>query len=1082
MPTGTTLLLSCSRSYIDASPTQNESLLQEPAGCYAQGGVVRRKGCVVAIPRCCHHQPIRLTEYTQKKKGSVLLPAAVEESPAINSPTWEGQEEKEVRGGGGRLSTPTELFGGAGEGERACMALPGGEGRPHAGMQDAALKPGIRSQPHAAAGCCSGGGEVGAEICGSVPPSAATTTPRPYAMEALVQNSLWGTVLSFQDGIVGTDYGDGDRASRLGHLELIKMQATKCGCSSSSDAGDDDWAEPLTFTPAAMDGAASKGYLDVVRWLHHNRHEGGTSEGLLQAVANGHGDVVEWLLANRAENDVWRALGAAAAAASAATPGRLAGTPPPADGVDRATAATAVITTAAAGGSGGAGAALPTEGASAGVTVATVAAAAADSGDASGGGGAFHGGGDADAAFPTERATAAAAAAATASASVPASSGAPLPRRGDDDGPGQHRVLGALQRALPPGLRGLSAREWVSEAAAAGRADVLEWVRRTQQQQLQQQKNEKGVARAEEAGGARHCPGLEEDKEAGGFLLEYPRSALARAARGGHIQVLDWLRENGVCSDDPGLQRARRRDFRHDRRKQYRLLDGGVRHSDSGSDSSSSSSGGGGGSSTNTNSGSSTINNSTINSNVTTTATGDGGTPGGDGGNRNGGGGGIGGGGGSGSGNKPAAVAAAPAHGSCHPAVGSGDDGNVNGGGGGSGGGGAGHGGAVGNAPHASSTAALGRESPGIPRPEPRRWSTRIRKLRMMMIPWGGGGGKERADRSEDDSEACQRGTAAAVAVAGGVAVGGRGDAPREQQSEAAAAAEPAAAAATEAAAGSRDEAARGQTEDATAAAPAAAPAPAAAGAVPDDDGNDTVASLPSTDVRRPRTGSGAHRPRDSGSGRAILPTPRGSAAPPTTMSAGAGMKFPILPQMPLLLLRRRRGGESGRGSASRTAEGEGGVKKVLTTTAAVEDAAAAAGHVEVLEWLDRHAKPTPAANNAPGGLRLPRFGRHDWKPSRRAAGSGAGPGERCSRAALERACEAGHFSTAVWLASNRSAEVERAYDCIRRAAENGHLEIVAWLSSSRSWNPSASFAGSWAGATTTAMDYAAAGGHLKVL
>ncbi|CAN0224023.1 unnamed protein product, partial [Ectocarpus sp. 4 AP-2014] len=214
-------------------------------------------------------------------------------------------------------------------------ALPGGEGRPPAGMQDPALKPGIRRQPHAAAGCCSGGGEAGAAICGAVPPPTATTSPRPYAMEALVQNSLWGTVLSFQDGMAGTDYGDGDRASRLGHLELIKMQATKGCCYSSSDAGDDDCAESLTFTSAAMDGAASQGYLDVVRWLHHNSHEGGTSEALLQAVANGHSDVVEWLLANRGENDVWRAVGAAAAAASAATPGRPARTPSSADGVDR---------------------------------------------------------------------------------------------------------------------------------------------------------------------------------------------------------------------------------------------------------------------------------------------------------------------------------------------------------------------------------------------------------------------------------------------------------------------------------------------------------------------------------------------------------------------------------------------------------------------------------------------------------------------------------------------------------------------------------------------------------------------------
>jgi len=49
------------------------------------------------------------------------------------------------------------------------------------------------------------------------------------------------------------------------------------------------------------------------------------------------------------------------------------------------------------------------------------------------------------------------------------------------------------------------------------------------------------------------------------------------------------------------------------------------------------------------------------------------------------------------------------------------------------------------------------------------------------------------------------------------------------------------------------------------------------------------------------------------------------------------------------------------------------------------------------------------------GGLRWGGFG---------AGGGAAGAGRRCSRFALEMACEEGHLSTAVWLTAERPAEV----------------------------------------------------------
>lgn len=44
-----------------------------------------------------------------------------------------------------------------------------------------------------------------------------------------------------------------------------------------------------------MDGAASGGHLEVVKWLQHNRAEGCTSAAMDGAAAAGALDVVKWL-------------------------------------------------------------------------------------------------------------------------------------------------------------------------------------------------------------------------------------------------------------------------------------------------------------------------------------------------------------------------------------------------------------------------------------------------------------------------------------------------------------------------------------------------------------------------------------------------------------------------------------------------------------------------------------------------------------------------------------------------------------------------------------------------------------------
>ena len=75
-----------------------------------------------------------------------------------------------------------------------------------------------------------------------------------------------------------------DHAAVNGELELLKRLP-----------------ESITGTTCAMNWAAEKGLLDVVKWLHENRTKGCTHRAMDSAAMNGHLDVVKWLHINRTE-------------------------------------------------------------------------------------------------------------------------------------------------------------------------------------------------------------------------------------------------------------------------------------------------------------------------------------------------------------------------------------------------------------------------------------------------------------------------------------------------------------------------------------------------------------------------------------------------------------------------------------------------------------------------------------------------------------------------------------------------------------------------------------------------------------
>ncbi|CAI5738929.1 unnamed protein product [Peronospora destructor] len=69
----------------------------------------------------------------------------------------------------------------------------------------------------------------------------------------------------------------------------------------------------------AMDAAALRGHLKVVKWLHKNRGEGCSVHAMNSAAAGGHIDVVQWLHKNRTEGCTTEAIDTAAAGGHLAT-------------------------------------------------------------------------------------------------------------------------------------------------------------------------------------------------------------------------------------------------------------------------------------------------------------------------------------------------------------------------------------------------------------------------------------------------------------------------------------------------------------------------------------------------------------------------------------------------------------------------------------------------------------------------------------------------------------------------------------------------------------------------------------------
>ncbi|KAJ3185542.1 hypothetical protein HDU87_000165 [Geranomyces variabilis] len=89
-----------------------------------------------------------------------------------------------------------------------------------------------------------------------------------------------------------------DLASQNGRLEVVKFlhKNRHEGCSTD-----------------AMDKAASGGHLEVVKWLHKHRQEGCTPDALDEAAGSGHLAVVQWLHRNRQEGATTEAMDYAAA-------------------------------------------------------------------------------------------------------------------------------------------------------------------------------------------------------------------------------------------------------------------------------------------------------------------------------------------------------------------------------------------------------------------------------------------------------------------------------------------------------------------------------------------------------------------------------------------------------------------------------------------------------------------------------------------------------------------------------------------------------------------------------------------------
>jgi ankyrin repeat protein len=94
-----------------------------------------------------------------------------------------------------------------------------------------------------------------------------------------------------------------DGAATMGHLDIVRFLHAYGENASTPSA---------CCSTLAMDQAATNGHLHVVEWLHANRSEGCTTAAMDGAAEHGYSDVVRFLHENRMEGCTWRAMDAAA--------------------------------------------------------------------------------------------------------------------------------------------------------------------------------------------------------------------------------------------------------------------------------------------------------------------------------------------------------------------------------------------------------------------------------------------------------------------------------------------------------------------------------------------------------------------------------------------------------------------------------------------------------------------------------------------------------------------------------------------------------------------------------------------------
>ncbi|RLN95849.1 hypothetical protein BBJ28_00020423 [Nothophytophthora sp. Chile5] len=117
-----------------------------------------------------------------------------------------------------------------------------------------------------------------------------------------------------------------DGAAERGHLEVVKWlhanRTESCTTAAMNAAAANDhlpvvqWLHANTSegcTTAAMDSAAANGHLKMVQWLHSNRPEGCTTEAMDNAALNDQLEMLQWLHKNRSEGCTGKALDSAVA-------------------------------------------------------------------------------------------------------------------------------------------------------------------------------------------------------------------------------------------------------------------------------------------------------------------------------------------------------------------------------------------------------------------------------------------------------------------------------------------------------------------------------------------------------------------------------------------------------------------------------------------------------------------------------------------------------------------------------------------------------------------------------------------------